>query len=289
MSTPVPPAMPDAAALLQQADVAIRALPAAMHVLMGSVFTSGLVLLFFGAKVVKPIFVLVMGLGAGMIGAFLPPLLGYEQVGELPAVYLGLGFGVVVGTLLGITLYRFAIAAAGGMAFLGAAVVGTLVYLSGVPGALPPIPASASTGPRESNGSVRLDTSALQDPAGALEDASARVREFAHGVGAEVLALWEATPTQTRLMLVGGALGGWLFGFALGVIMPKRTAALMTALGGAALVVACGAWNLHALDTPLAQKVAGASIKTWAGAWGGLAVVGFMVQLMLLRPKKQST
>lgn len=98
---------------------------------------SGVVAWLFGGRLIKAAFLVIGGVVGAALGAVYFPVFT-DSLGGIPAAYVGMGLGFIVGVIAAALLFRFA------MAILAAGVIGTaavlvaIVTLSHVPGAIPP-------------------------------------------------------------------------------------------------------------------------------------------------------
>jgi len=94
--------------------------------------------------------------------------------------------------------------------------------------------------------------------------------------------LGETTPDQRRL-LAATTMGGGLFGLLVGLTMPRRSITLVTALGGAALWLACGAWLATEAGIPGIATLA-FTPGQWVGIWATASLIGVGYQFTRRRP-----
>lgn len=107
----------------------VEALPLEAHAVMGVVLIVGLALWLFGGRVVKPLFA-VMGLALGsMVGLFVVPAVGVVEIGGVPAIWVGVGVGSVIGLIITLLVLKVAIVFAAGLGFAVAGLLGATVYL----------------------------------------------------------------------------------------------------------------------------------------------------------------
>ena len=254
----------------------------------------GLVLLAMGARVLSAS-VVVLGLSVGaFLGLSLGRSAGVGDVGEVPGAMLTCGVGAVAGGLVGMALIRLAIGAAstatfGLLGLLGSAavlVVGGTINSSNVPPA--PTASSVATGMAEiasAEAGARVRAAAGGSRAGADERASgsaseAVVRVAGAQAGTYATDYWSALPEKSRGTIVWSTLGGAVLGLALGTLMPRRAAALVTALAGAGGAI-IGARVLAMDDAALALDPGSMGVVGWLAIWIALAAAGMWVQSRL--------
>lgn len=284
---------------------AVQSLPVAAHVLAGSALAAGLVLWCLGRRVVKPVFVLIGALlGAGS-GFLLAPLTGIGEIGSVPTPYIGLGIGALLGGTIGVLLFRFAVAVSTGAVLGLAGVLISLILMTApeqradaqtavesaaeramIPpedqpqNPTPPLPDGVA--PREFIDGPILSPEAKEQARKAAE----RVRAFLAALGEELRPRWEALPERSRLTIIAAGLGGLVGGFLLGLVMPQRSSAAVTALFGAAVWLPSAVWLVHATDAP-GQRLLQHGPLAWTIVWSVVAALGFAVQLAgLKKPKK---
>lgn len=99
--------------LMSRALEGLQSLPWGVHALIALGMAAGLVLWLVGQRMLKPLLVMLIGLVGAMVGAMILPASGLS-------VWHGIGFGLVGGLLVGLLLYRSAMAVGFGLV-LGAA------------------------------------------------------------------------------------------------------------------------------------------------------------------------
>ncbi len=263
----------------------LQGLPIGVHGGAVLALIAGVSLFLFGARVLKPCFA-ILGMCAGSLaGAIALPLLGVSQVGSFPSVYVGLLAGAVGGIVIACLLFRFALGIASGVVFAAAGLLGAAIYLNHQhPGTIDP-PARLLLAPAGSTSSDRPETSTgvadlnpdsaitslapdgstftlppgadgkgvsglSSDTEKALLTHADRARTFVDQISARMHAAWDSVETSQRLILTGGALAGAVVGVLFGLTMPKRSAAMVTSLAGAAIVLASSVWLAGAADAP---------------------------------------
>lgn len=280
----------------------IRALPLGVHAPAVVALVGGLVLWSAGGKVLKPMSVLLGACVGALLGGILLPVVLPERVGSVPSPYVGLGAGAFVGALIAVSLFRFAMMWAGGIALGLAGVLGASVYLSHTSGldlrGLSAREEEKNPAFREQLDSLRtelndagkavlsnfkdrrdkgegLDLGREFSEAGSTL-AATRTREFVTSTSDDAKAVWNDLPGQSKLIVAAAGLASAISGVLLGLFAPKSAASAVTAMLGAAVVLFSGVWLLRALDVQgswLDQSPTG-----WLIIGGVIAAIGVGIQ-----------
>jgi len=105
---------------------------------------------------------------------------------------------------------------------------------------------------------------------------TARVRAFFAQLADELSPIWKDLPARDRALLILASITGWAVGLALGMVIPKKSAAIVAAGAGAALWLPAALWLAHAAGmSPNAIPNDG---LLWLGIWAGLSVLGAGIQ-----------
>lgn len=107
--------------------------------------------------------------------------------------------------------------------------------------------------------------------------AAAKIEETTRRYADESKVWWDAAPAQTRTtMFWSGTLGG-LVGLLVGLVSPKKSAAVLTAFAGSAVAMLAGASFAKAAqwEPVFVQSWTPAH---WAGVWAVAAAMGAMFQ-----------
>ena len=120
---------------LSQSLMASGAASAAVQIPVGMCLLGGILLTLFGTRLLKPLYVLIFAAAIGTLCSLLAPNFMSDRVAGVPSPVIGVGVGAMLGSLLAVLTFRFALslttaATLGVVAFLGAA-----VYLSLMPAA----------------------------------------------------------------------------------------------------------------------------------------------------------
>jgi len=283
----------------QSTTAAITNLPLGAHVIPVVILICGLLFWLAGGRFLKQLFILLgIASGAGLGAVFGPHVLP-DQVGSIPGSYVAMGLGGVLGLIAALLAFRFSMALCGAVVLAAAGSLGVGVYLSRQPEALP-VPLAESSIDKLKPGAAEL-TQTYKDavsefekgreqavpapegeasPSTLLEGPAAdATRQFADEVWGETEYLWSATPERSRLLLFLGAAAGAIAGAAAGMSMPKRAAAVITAVLGAGLVLIAGGWLARAFDVPGKELLTERGPIGVLGVWGALALFGAIVQL----------
>ena len=271
----------------------------------------GLVLLAMGARVLSAS-VIVLGLSVGaFLGLSLGRAAGVGAVGEVPGSMLTCGVGAVAGGLIGMAMIRLAIGAAstatfGALGLLGSATV--LVIGGTIASPRVPTTSALATGISEiasveAGTRVRAATRTNGTRAGAVEHASDgasgsasistgssagssatdhAIRVAGEQAGAYATDYWSTLPASSRATIVWSTLGGAVLGLALGTLMPRRAAALVTALAGAGGAI-IGARVLAMDDASVWLDPGSMGVVGWLAIWIALAAAGMWVQARFAR------
>lgn len=296
-------------------DVAfVQGLPPAGHVALAVAFLGGLVLWAFGAKVIKPIFAvtgLIIGAFAGML---LAAVVGVGTVAGIGGWVIAALIGAAIGLVVALVLTKLAIifTAAGAFGLVGVGLGLVYVQLTGGPTDVPRpdkntlAPADA---PPDRDGDGRLlfedpisgNFVTLADLLGEYDrplhvEKAERARVIAarlQAVSRSALDLfarrWHGLSTNQRVAFVGAMLGGVAFGLVAGFFLPKRSTALITAIGGSATLLIAGVGLVEgvpwfAAGRPYVQQ----SPTAWGVVWVVVAALGLVVQLCLLQKPRSS-
>ncbi|MEZ6211067.1 MAG: hypothetical protein R3B46_07465 [Phycisphaerales bacterium] len=258
----------------------LESLPFSTHSVVVAAMLSGVVMWLAGRHVLRMAFVL-LGMAGGALAAHLLVPLVSTGIPVAAAIVIGAAFGGVVSFVA----FRFAIAM--WLAMIGAAlgagvciVVGGIsmpkpaeeplsleeMFLSGVP-----IEGEAPADEIEGVGPPAPEHLSPSE-----ERAMERVRAFAGHLGDEASRMWLEIPGEDRLKLVSSTLLGLGLGGVLGFFAPKRSAAILTATIGSAVVMASALWlaSAVAIDAPRLP------IPVYVLVWIVLSAVGMKVQFM---------
>ncbi len=276
--------MPDPGTISSEPLMAsLQALPMGVHVVLGAGLAAGMVLWLAGSRVAQPMFALFGVVLGSSLGFFLAPLLAIEPVNDIPTPYLGLGVGALLGLAVSVALFRFTMAIGAAVVLALACMMGTSVYLDHAqPTSQEEAAPQAESAPPPSDEITSTPVPfSSANPTEWARQAAERTRAFLDNAAAAGKRRWDQVPGEHRLMVAGGGAGGALFGFLFGVFVPKRASALVTALFGSAMWLACAAWVAHATAAP-GLAILDQPKQVWLVIWPATAAVGMLVQWMLL-------
>lgn len=292
-------------------------LPLAGQIALIVMLVAGLVVWAFGSKVVKWAFALIgLGIG-GLLGSVLMPMTGVETVFGFESSTAGAVIGALIGAALAFSLFRVVIAIAAGFVFALMGLAVGMIVADFVPTAGEQIVETVgeertertlegrykdALGERLSSGvsaeidSLREDlrtggedgdeegenTRAARAAIGSVVD---RTRALASSIADTITAEWNRRDTTHRAVLLAGAFGGMALGMMIGVVMPNRSAAVVTALAGAAITIGAALALSEANGVLPASFSAELSPGVLTIVWMVFAGVGVGAQIGLLRKK----
>lgn len=237
---------------------------------------AGLVLWIAGGKVLRPLLALLGFVAGAAGGALVATRLFPADAAGIPSGYAGVAVGSLVGALLALALFRFAMAAGAGVVFAAAGVLAAGVYLSFTPGGLPLDAAGAREAASRLIGPAATASLSRASTATAAPD-DAAPNTLADAARAETAGLWARLPESSRAILVGAGLLGALAGLGLGALAPARAAAVVTAWLGSVLWLASLAWLASTLHIPGRQFLDQGPLA-WMAIWLVVALIGLAVQ-----------
>lgn len=266
--------------LAAQSPIGLESLPPVAHILAGLGIVAGLFFWLLGRKLLRVAFWFMGAVVGGFVGFFMFPSVSPETVFGAPSPYVGAGAGFILGMVIAMVLYRFAVAivSAGALAAVGALVAATVLQFGPVQETREhfneaPVKVSEET-KATATGEERLEeTRAL----------AARVNAFLGDSRTQVEQAWDEWPPHHRAVL-GIASGCGLFlGFVIGLFAPKRGASGATALFGAAVWLLSAVWLINAMSVPGREYLARGGAIGWLVVWLAVAGLGFAFQTGLGR------
>lgn len=286
---------------------------AAAIAIVGGTLLGGLILWFAGRKLVKPAFALLGAVAGGLLGAIFVPASGLAASlpASLPPMWVGLGGGVIIGLIISIAAFRFALIAVSALSgsALATLIAVVAVGLQAAPDSeAPPLNSSEMLlkdvpvgAPDEfAANDPSVEEPSLEDPSNASQDdrADPTAADAPEGITAENAraffgelagelreTYWEPVPTWKRSSVIGAGFLGLLVGAAIGLLMPNRSATIITAFAGAGLWVPSVASIATWAGTPKAWF--DHSPTTWLVVWIVISGLGVIVQLSGSRRKKR--
>lgn len=286
---------------LPQTIEAFRALPWSVHAMAALVMLSGLTLWVCGRRVLKLLMVVVIALVGGWVGSMAAPMVSTGEAGLDPMALAVLG-GMFAGAVVGLLIYRSAMAVACALLLAASAPIGTAAWLDATRESRPWAVTDADVSDEhveairlEGEEGLRLaietalehlpETAGAEGAEGSSEDAGATEEE---GAGAaverflsrawnEIIDQWKGYPGQERLILAGAALAGLALGALLGLFVPGWAAGAVTAGFGAAVWLPAFVWLSTALDAPWREALRRPGID-WLFVWGAVSIAGMLIQ-----------
>ncbi|MCB9847613.1 MAG: hypothetical protein H6814_04290 [Phycisphaeraceae bacterium] len=294
----------------QHATATPVSLPWGAEAIAAAGLIAGILLWLWGRKLVKPLYALAFGVGAGLIGFTGPATLGVNVDPNILMVALGI-FGVIVGLIV----FRITMGLTLGVVLGFAVATGAVLAI----GAQADAVKAAQTAPVPSEESIYLDGAEIVENLGTEEvqrrldamteslvsgdtsdsrsidiaepsdaeriarSAAKEVRAFMLELFDEAGAWWDTVPIRLRV----AGLGGWLMGFALGLLLglarPTPVAGFASAFVGAAIWIPCGAYLAHWIRIP-GHELLPTSAGAWASAWIVIACIGAAIQWTKRKP-----
>lgn len=287
----------------------VQALPLEAHLGVTLLMLAGLALWLFGGRLIKPLFAII-GLAVGAVaGLVFLPAAGFDAAGGVSGALIGLAIGAVIGLTLALILAKVAIVFAAMLGFALVGFLGASIYLqyATLPDDAPPPPFVDKDTPRASSGRLLFKhpttgqpvtieelTSSLREAqriirggseSGAKDDEQNRFAAIAircRAVLAEAYdatkARWNAWSVRERMVVVFSTLGSLALGLLVGVFMPNRATALVTALAGSAIWLASAVWLINAL-APSVNHITDQRPEAWAVVWLLVFLAGLVAQL----------
>lgn len=280
----------------------LSGVPAELGLLSALAFFSGLALWLMGSRVIKPIFCGV-GLTVGACVGFtaLPVVFDQPLFGVDPS-WVGAGLGGLFGVIIATIVMRFTIAlsAAGVVATASVLIAG--VWLQAEHGQLSPASwqAAAETAQVSAHEKSKKDekTAGLFLRSVPVESRKKNeqlietgkraneARRFAAELAGEMKAEWNDLPHRERLLLAGSGVGGSILGLFFGLTMPRRSAAIVTAMAGSAIWLTNAAWIADAAGSSYTAKVEWTPMLK-LGTWVVVSFIGAAWQISRLRRKRR--
>ncbi len=282
------------------AGVALHDLPPAAHLPMALALVAGFLLWMIGGRLVRPAFCAVGSVIGALGGFLLLPVLGFEEVLGFPSPYAGLVLGGLSGLIVSIVAFRLAMGLlAGGALGLGGLLAGMVILQMSPSEVTPPVEAPhaeqatslAIDQMREALRDTPLDGAedtvrALgaqsldgldPDTRQAMQTAYGKTRAFLDRLAEQARAIWESTTPRQQTILAGTTLLGACGGLLLGLAAPRRSAAIVSAMTGSAVMLASGVWLAFAFEIP-GRSLLDRSPMAWITIWLAVALLGMALQ-----------
>jgi len=290
---------------LDAAAKAVSGAPWAIQALVALATVCGLVLWLSGARLLKPMIIVLGALTGAALGFVLGPAFGGPAATDVPDTSgaYGLLLGVPAGALVGAVLYRSATAVALGVALAAAAPLcaagllqlhvrptGEVLSVDSVIGSQ-----VASAERRFAAPSLALvDTLDIQLPKSLpsellsvpsafpaqFQPVADRAKAAIQHAASDIEHRFGEVPSQQRAMLVLSSLAGLAVGIVIGLMAPAWAAGACAAMLGSALWLGGGVWLSSSLGAAWAQS-GGAfdrSPMQWLTIWAGAAALGLCFQ-----------
>ena len=280
---------------------------------------AGLALWLAGVKIVRLVFLVLGAALGGFVGAVLMPLTGLPSFDLGPIVlnpgFTGLIVGGIFGALAAMGMLRLVISltAAGAMAVAGATAALIFIHFNPTNGAPAPTDPSAEQTaplfdpspqlaqlaekqtaeamdrlnnalPPDSSASALIDDLNTEENRERIRDAAERSKAYLKQVSDAIKADYERRPARDKLIILSSTVAGLALGLLMGVAMPKRSSALVTALFGSALWLGAGVALIRANADPDPGFITQPPV-TWAVVWAIAAVAGMAIQFGLIKRK----
>ncbi len=114
-----------------------------------------------------------------------------------------------------------------------------------------------------------------------------RVQAFGKALGDEIQNAWDRQPPIHRLTIGGATLAGLALGLLMGIIMPERASAGVTALAGSGIMLPNTIWLSYRYNMPW-NKYLEQDVLVWLIIWLSLASLGLIIQIVTIsKPKKK--
>lgn len=267
---------------------ALRDLPIEAHTVVVTALLVGLAVWACGRSFVKPGFALVgivVGAAAGFFSIASIPVLDTLPI---PAPYVGLGTGALIGMLISVLLFRVVMAASTAMIM---SVIGVLAAATYLDLKLEPAEPKQNLAAEDMrlDGPEETETWSFDDEAtpGKAErvafSATLKTRRFVRALGTRLGNLWERLPEQSQLVVALSAALGAAVGALSGMAAPKRAAGAVTAMLGAAIWLPCAIWLANVKDVPGRDFLMERGPVGYAVIWLGVSALGIMLQWVALR------
>jgi hypothetical protein len=263
-----------------QPPIGLQSLPVAIHIFAGLGLVGGIVFWVLGRKLLRPGFAFIGGVAGGFVGFFLFPTFAPPEVFGAPSPYIGLAAGAGLGIVAGVVLYRFAVAivTSGALGMAGVLVAATALHFGPVQNA----PTMVAEGPAKAAEQAK-EAEKKTPPPELAEVVTGFLNEAAGGVQAE----WSELPPHNRMVISASAAGAGFFGFLVGLLFPKRSAAISTALFGAAVWLPCSLWMVNAAEAPGREFLNQGGAIGWLVVWLTVSALGFAFQAGMGREKAE--
>lgn len=267
----------------------VSELPLAAWTVIGVMLISGLILWLVGARFLKGSLVL-LGSAAGCFAGSLVP----GQLGMSTDPIFTAAMGLLLGAVVGWMSFRYA---AGILLAIVLGIAAPLVVLAtnplthalGEPSsdaglfstpALDEADQLLGSSPGEDEPAIDPETRSL--PLGARSPNPAR--DVLVRINESLRPVWRSIPPDGRSPLLLISIAGGIVGFGMGLILPRRGAALGSAIIGSALWLPALPAIAELQQWPVPDALLDNS-AIWVGIWAGIALLGTAIQWTARKPK----
>jgi hypothetical protein len=238
----------------------------------------GLILFFFGRRMVRPMFA-VVGLVAGALFGVAVAKTFFAQWQVLAFVIIG----AVVGAALGYALFRLGMGVLLGALLAVAAPVGLLMAQGQTGPAIEQPIAQTYHGIAEAVvETVKADAGAEADAQAALKSLTEPIQQGLDGFDAAVTEWWNAMEVSARVTLISVCAAAGILGLVLGLIFPGFAAAITTALVGVLMMIG-GIGRLT--ETHLSMNIMPATARGLVILIVAATIIGALIQWTIFRPR----
>ena len=267
---------------LHEAALRLQELPLLDLAPAGLLAIVGLLLLFYGQKLLKPSLVCAaIIIGAWVAGPFVG-MLSPPIASKVPSLLWPI-LGGIAGLVLIALSWRLLVALTFGIVLAAVFVVGSRAL---VEAGFIDAQASPSAALVAEDASSTLLSDALVKSAAKLDGVGPAVERVHTAVRPLILwinARWEAEPPQMRTLFLATSATGMFMGVLLGLFLAKDIAALLTAVVGALFLLVGGLPLAERYSTSFAEPM---HPFTWMLVWAVLAAIGFFAQVVMRQSKR---
>lgn len=254
----------------------LNGLPWGVHLMVTLFMAVGLIVWLTGERMLKPLVVAAAAAIGGVLGALVVPSTSW---GASMTIWHGVGLGLAGGLIVGLLLFRSAMAVGFGVvlgALLPLIAASALQFYSTDAG-----PESAA---RESSTVLahfqtqKADSKVdLQKVPENLRPAAERIGEFWTRFTAELGERWSRMPGSHHAIILMAAAIGLAAGVIGGLSMPRWAGGAVASMFGAGLWLPSFVWLSNALQAPWKQAM-DRSPAEWLVIWAGVALLGMIAQ-----------
>lgn len=267
--------------LMSRALEGLNGLPWGVHLMVTLFMAVGLLLWLTGERMLKPLVVAAASVIGGLIGALVVPSTSW---GASMTIWHGVGLGLAGGLVVGLLLFRSAMAVGFGVvlgALLPLIAATALQVYSTNDGDQP-----AASRPSTDSSTILAHFQAKKDSEAPvdLEKVPENLRPAAERIGAfwttftsEVSDRWNRMPGAHHAIILMAAAIGLAAGVIGGLSMPRWAGGAVASMFGAGLWLPSFVWLSNALGAPWKQAL-DRSPAQWLVIWAGIALLGMIAQ-----------